>query len=1061
MIPTRRTGPDHGPGENHAEREAPPGIDTASRPSAQLSEALLPLVAAALDSNAGSALARLRQIAAHSSSRERYTPLELISDGPGGRVLRVWDEDLQREVALKEILLDTTHATGTTPRGDEDADTSETDERLARFIDEARITSQLDHPSIVGVHEIAADAAGRVYYTMPLVRGATLAQVIQRLHGGDTTWTLPRAISILVTVCDAVAYAHARGVVHQDLKPENVMVGSFGEAIVTDWGLARVLRTKGPQASTRVAGTPAYMAPEVSEQGGSILGDVYALGATLYCILTNRTPHEATVLSGHRRRPLSEVLAESPRSPLELAPDAPRELVAVAERAMSKDPEGRYQDAADLAADLRAWVEGRVVQAFESGPLAELRKWHRRNRGLAIALHSLAVLSLLGTGVVFKLQSDKGRAVAAKEVLVNRRSYVAGVLQADLDLRAGLVNEARSALADCDPELRGWEWDHLSLKSDASLLTMHPFETGSPGALLSLADGSLVLGSDRGDLVRLDGISLAARQRRNAAHDGPITALAEIPGSALFLSTSGTGPIKLWRADTLSSAGVVELGALRPLKLIALDAERAFFLVPEGDLYSLNLRTHAVGLLARGSSGGGSLTLAGSPVRLVACTGGGMLISLDPTDPESPPVTRDLQQGVRALVPLGPSSLLVGTWSSRLLVLDPNDLTGRQLDHNLSQRRMISLASSPNGDRICVGTAGGALVLLGYEQGTFLSSEVLLGHLRSTLACVLQSEAGAITSISSDGTLRRWDPKRASTRVLRIPSLRGSFDFSVSANRVVGAEGNGTPTNGWVRSLALDGMERSIRIEDQGHPPAVVLVSEGRTIAATGAPSQGSGTQVNFYDASTGTTKGHLPPRPVTALALDRDAHGKRLACRGADGRLRVWALEPSQLLMDLEGLGEENLLVRLSRDGRRVAIALDDRAVRVLDVQTAQLLAQASGSHLITALAFGADDQVLWIGDQGGRIRSLPIGTASEALLVHTERDRIQAMAVSPDGMRVAIATPTESTLRVRDAVSGDLMLTLPGHSAPPHALAFSPDGTVLASASPDTQLRLWYASH
>lgn len=332
-----------------------------------------------------------------------------VARGGMGEVRAVWDRTLRRTLAMKVLLAG---------RG------SGGSLGLARFLDEARISAQLDHPGIVPVHALGLDLDGRVYYTMPLIRGKHLGEVFDAVRAGEDEWTRERALSVLLRVCEAVAFAHSKGVLHRDLKPANVMVGPFGETYVMDWGLAKLVgepaegdgpSSGGPLTVDRrippdagdesslmtqagsVVGTPAYLAPELAAGGSAgARSDVYSLGAMLYELLAGRRPY-----GGETSRPPQEILAAlgaGPPPPVRtLAAEIPPELEAVCERAMARDPDRRYGDVMALAEDLRAFLEGRVVAAYESGAVAELRKWVARNRATAAAAAAAIVLAIVGS----------------------------------------------------------------------------------------------------------------------------------------------------------------------------------------------------------------------------------------------------------------------------------------------------------------------------------------------------------------------------------------------------------------------------------------------------------------------------------------------------------------------------------------------------------------------------------------------------------------------------------------------------------------------------------------
>ncbi|MFM7281588.1 MAG: protein kinase domain-containing protein, partial [Planctomycetia bacterium] len=278
----------------------------------------------------------------------------------------VRDRLLQRELAMK--VLRGEPSSGATPLPGSARDS----QRVRRFLGEARLTAKLDHPGIVPVHELGVDAHGTPFFTMRLVRGSSLADVLKAARAGDRHWTLSRVLEVMLKVCDAVAYAHSQGVVHRDLKPTNIMVGAFGETYVMDWGLARggeMEEHPGSLSSFQrgssddpitddgdVLGTPNYMPPEqasgVQQQVGP-RSDVYALGAILYQLLTGRPPFADLVERGEAPTVLAALLKREPTPIRVLAPHAPKELVAVAEKAMSRDAGDRYPDSnvSEWAAD--------------------------------------------------------------------------------------------------------------------------------------------------------------------------------------------------------------------------------------------------------------------------------------------------------------------------------------------------------------------------------------------------------------------------------------------------------------------------------------------------------------------------------------------------------------------------------------------------------------------------------------------------------------------------------------------------------------------------------------
>lgn len=349
----------------------------------------------------------LQRLADHAPAGSRYRLEGEIGRGGMGVILKAFDPDLRRHLALK-VIRDKTE----TPGGEAEMHS------LDRFLEEAQVTGQLEHPGVVPVHELGLDEEGRAYFTMRLVRGRNLAEIFGQVAREADGWTVTRALGVLLRACEAVAFAHSKGVVHRDLKPQNIMVGRFGETYVMDWGLARVLgrdeieepvrtdRRAAAESGAPLAtlagstvGTPAYMPPEqaaghLDEVG--LRSDVYAMGAILYHLLAGHPPyaHEGGAVTPQQ---ILDRVVGGPPEPLDSGRrDLPAELEAICQRAMARNADDRYPSMEHLADDLRAYLEQRVVSAYASGPVAELRKWITRNRSLALT----AAAAVLAIGIV-------------------------------------------------------------------------------------------------------------------------------------------------------------------------------------------------------------------------------------------------------------------------------------------------------------------------------------------------------------------------------------------------------------------------------------------------------------------------------------------------------------------------------------------------------------------------------------------------------------------------------------------------------------------------------------
>jgi serine/threonine-protein kinase len=342
------------------------------------------------------------------ATRDRYTLTRLHARGGLGQVWLAHDQEMGRDVALKELK----------PERANDA------ALWTRFLDEARITGQLEHPGIVPVYELGQRADSQEpFYTMRFVQGPTFREAIAAYHAGRArgeagALELRALLGAFVTVCNAVAYAHSRGVLHRDLKPQNVVLGDYGEVLVLDWGLAKLVgrpesdRTAPPPirpavgsheetVQGQVLGTPAYMAPEQAagrQEAIDTRTDVYGLGAILYEILTGKPPFAGA----DQHQVLRWVCERPPERPRQVTRGVPAALEAVCLKALAKPRADRYPGAGELADEVRRWLADEPVRACREPLPQRLGRWSRRHRTAVTGAAALLVTALvaLAAGLV-------------------------------------------------------------------------------------------------------------------------------------------------------------------------------------------------------------------------------------------------------------------------------------------------------------------------------------------------------------------------------------------------------------------------------------------------------------------------------------------------------------------------------------------------------------------------------------------------------------------------------------------------------------------------------------
>lgn len=421
------------------------------------------------------------QAAKASGKHHRYTTGEEIARGGMGAIHLAGDKSLHRDVAMKVMI------------------GKRKPQHVARFLAEARTTGMLHHPGVVPVYEIGELPDGSPFYTMKLLEGDTLLDIVQKLKAHDPktlqTYPLPQLLDVFARVCDAVAYAHDRRVLHRDIKPENVMVGAFGEVQVLDWGLAKHLdrpeppsrpdtvtqrsdvtvTIKSPSQSTAellvsldgaIMGTPTYMPPEQARGENSQLderADIYSLGAMLHQLLSLSRPvsgktarHTLRNVTKGRVEPLNK-FKNLPHLP---GGSVPASLIAIVQKAMAVDREGRYTKVNELRADLQTYLAGFATEAEHAGLLRRTILFAKRNKLLVAgaALITSILLGSSGLNLFLGQRAKEARATAvaaestatsAQETAVERLAALEREQAAQaLDRKASVPSIAEAARAE-------------------------------------------------------------------------------------------------------------------------------------------------------------------------------------------------------------------------------------------------------------------------------------------------------------------------------------------------------------------------------------------------------------------------------------------------------------------------------------------------------------------------------------------------------------------------------------------------------------------------------------
>jgi WD40 repeat protein len=1011
----------------------------------------------------------------------RYQVGGEVARGGIGRIRRAVDQRLERPVAIKELLA---------PGG-----TTE-----ARFHREARITARLQHPAIVPIYDMGRWPSGEPFYSMKLVAGRSLeAQVAATTSFRERIALLPSVI----TVAEAIAYAHRERVVHRDLKPANVLLGDFGETVVIDWGMAREL--DGPDedaggaggagaddaALTRagaVVGTPAYMPPEqalgrpVDERA-----DVYALGAILYHVLAGAPPYRGP----SSQAVLAAVQGAPPRPLGERVPEVPPELAAIVAKAMARAPEERYPTAGALAEDLRRFQTGQLVGAHDYSVWALARRFVARHRAAVVVAAVLLAALAITLVVSFSRVVRERREAEAARVVAERQRAEADAQRREVQERenAGRLLQARAALAR-DPSLaaawlRAWEPRAADLPVAAALagearglgvaLAVRPCG-GLVGATTTVG---FVPGRELVFAACEDGVHVApARGGAGFVLAGErriVDVVASADGAWLAMVDAGGGLARVRVDDAAGArrldafaANVAAVAVLASGELVSFDlaggvtrwawteaaAPRALasgaapgapvdaggaWILVQGDA-GMALWDPARGTeRALGAAALADLADDGSGVALVGAAG--RVAWVDATSGARVELGAVADAVVVAAAPGGKHVAVAGADHrlSAWALGGAGAAAARALPGRGLGQRAAVMRFGPDGATLLVGTNLGDAVLVDLAGARAMR---LVGPTGLARQVAFSADGALAAVLSEDGQVRVWPGRAAGGR--RLGGSRPQrLAFDAAGQRLLAAELDGT-VSVWDAARG----ERRALVGHAGAVESAAWSPDGARVASGGE----DGT-VRLWDAAEGT--GRVVGRhPGGVKHVAWAADGARFASAGADGVVRLWSAEGAAA-GELAGAAGGALWVAFSPDGATVAVAAADGGVALWEVATGAVRAALSGhgAAVLRVVYRPGGAQIATTGFDG-TVRLWDAGGGPGRVLARRDTPCFD-LVWSPDGGRLA-ASCWDGRVVVWEA-QGDAVRVVGEHPGQVYDLAFTPDGRVLASAGSDGTVRLW----
>jgi WD40 repeat protein len=946
----------------------------------------------------------------------RYTILGRLGGGGMGLVYLAEQEHPRRKVALKVVRPGTiSHSL------------------MRRFEHEASILGQLMHPGIAQIYEAGVadvQAPGGMtarwpFFAMEYLPGEPLDSYV-RIHDLG----IRQRIKLIASICDAVHHAHQHGVIHRDLKPANILVDKQGHAKILDFGIARLTDVDVQTVTTQtelgqLVGTIPYMSPEQVTGVSSNIdtrSDVYALGVICYELLTGHLPYDV------RNRSIPEavrIIREKEPTRLSAVDTLFRgDLETIVIKALAKEKSRRYQSASELAADLRNFLEHRPIVARPPTTFYQLKMFARRNKALVGGV--LATIVVLAIGIVgiavqtVKVTYERNHAQEAEQRadeqrdLAERRAYAANIAAAQAALRANDVMTARLRLEAAAPRFRQWEWRHLAVQLDGSLLTLGTHDSFVWSAVYGPAGDSIVSSgrdglikiwdADAQDLVRVVEPFSGSIRYTTVSPDGRYIAAAVDSGLVeIFRVTDGVFVVAL-PGHTRTVMNIDYSADGRLIAAASYDGTARVWEADTGYLIAVLDHPHWLHDLSFSPDARFLATACRDNVARVwdlATLDVAMATQVLPTTADWDFVHSWAVEFDRTgrVVATGSHDGLIKLWDAA-----SGDLLRTVAGHT---ERVRSLAFSPDGTHLASSADDGTIRIC--EVATGLALRTLRGHEGPVFHVAYSPDGRRLVSASADRTVRLWDARSGG-----------------QGGRLRGHENRGIP--------------------------AIAISPDGSQLITVG---EDGGTGV--WDFATETLIATMNGHGYSAYAVAFSPDGAWAASGARDGSVVLWDVTNRWQVRRCSGHRNSVRAIDFTPDSARLASAAVDGTIRIWEVESGEEIATLrSDAAPYTAMACRPHGTQLAAATATGRVETWDWHTAERVNMAAVHEDRVWNLAYSPDGQCI-VTSSADCTVRLCAADTCRVLATLRGHTLDVSAAAFSPDGTRLASISFDRTLRLW----
>jgi WD40 repeat protein len=856
---------------------------------------------------------------------------------------------------------------------------------------------------------------------------------------GSDRWYYQSVAKIGVQVAEALEYANRQGVLHRDIKPSNLLLDNRGNVWVADFGLAKTAEADNLTHTGDIVGTIRYMAPERFQGRCDARSDVYSLGLTLYELVALRPAYEAA----DRHTLMDRVLHEEPARLMKLAPMVPRDLETIIGKAIARDPAARYATPAALGEDLLRFVEDRPIRARRASLAEQAWRWSRRNKAMAALLAAVTTLLIVVTigSTLFGVHvQGLSRTLQETNQTLESNLYFSDIDRANREWLLENPGHAEKLLDGCPAHLRGWEWHYLKRQSHTALLTIPVLDDFVLSAVYS-PDGTRIATACQDGTARVFDPSSGRLNHELRGHSNICWQVAYSPDGTMLASSSQDRTVKVW--DAASGRLLTTLGP-HPSTVFGVDFSSGGRLLASSSQGAVKLWNTKTWREVRTFDGGWDVKFSPDG-RLLATVYGdsgtfkGLIVwDVAALEGATGPVSGKFRhEGEFMYIAFSPDSRSIAAplWVDKthdVRILDAE--SGRTIRSLGGPTGAYSVTYSPDGRMLALGSQDRTVKVWDARTGELLHT--FRGHTAWVKGIAFAPDSRRLVSSSLDGTIKVWDvaniEKPAGKATVTPPTLPGSvIRVVLSANgrsyaRVLGRAGQG----GGDGSKPAD-------------PPRVEAAM--------------------IWDASSGQKIRALAPAPGTCHDVALGPGLDRTAWARGDGAVEIRD-ETNRSVLTLSGHTGLVERVAYSVDNRRLASASRDGTVRVLDAVTGRLIMILPGFRDGTLLlGFSPDGRRLAVrGDELDRkhpavLKVWEVATGRSLLTVESNWGELQPVAFDPRGERLASVLHGTDIL-VQSLENGREAIRLRGYTNLDGALAFSPDGRRLASASRNgTLIKLW----